>query len=213
MKKEVTINGLTVEEAVNSALEQLNAKKEDCEIEIIEAPKKTLFGKMKGEAIVKVSTEITLNPAEMKLELAKEYLTSIVSSMGLDGVTLEVNQREDGATIVFKGESIAVLIGHHGETLDALQYLVALNCNQIEGDYYRITLDCGNYREKREVTLKELANRIALKVKKTGKSQLLEPMNPYERRIIHSALQSYTDINTYSEGEEPFRRIVVSLKR
>lgn len=101
------------------------------------------------------------------------------------------------------------MIGHHGENLDALQYLVALACNRIDGEYYRITLDCGNYREKREETLRALATRIAAKVKKTGRSQLLEPMNPYERRIIHSVVSDIEGVYSKSKGEEPNRRVVI----
>lgn len=144
-----------------------------------------------------------------KLKIARDYLTGILQAMELTGVTLRIEEKEDGAVITFEGEGIAVLIGHHGETLDALQYLVALTCNRIDGEYYRITLDCGNYREKREATLQALAARIAAKVKKTGRSQLLEPMNPYERRIIHAVVSDIEGVYSKSKGEEPNRRVVI----
>jgi len=144
-----------------------------------------------------------------KLKIAREYLTGILQAMELTDVTLRIEEKEDGAVITFEGEGIAVLIGHHGETLDALQYLVALTCNRIDGEYYRITLDCGNYREKREATLQALAARIAAKVKKTGRSQLLEPMNPYERRIIHAVVSDIEGVYSKSKGEEPNRRVVI----
>ncbi len=144
-----------------------------------------------------------------KLKIAREYLTGIMQAMELTDVTLRIEEKEDGAVITFEGDGIAVLIGHHGETLDALQYLVALTCNRIDGEYYRITLDCGNYREKREATLQALAARIAAKVKKTGRSQLLEPMNPYERRIIHAVVSDIEGVYSKSKGEEPNRRVVI----
>lgn len=144
-----------------------------------------------------------------KVEIARGYLKSILDAMGLDEVTMSVTEEEEGATISFSGEGMAVLIGHHGETLDALQYLVALTCNRSDGEYYRISLDCGSYREKREVTLQALAGRIASKVKKTGRSQLLEPMNPYERRIIHAVVSEIEGVYSRSKGEEPNRRVVI----
>lgn len=147
--------------------------------------------------------------AHPKLAAAKQYLQAILSAMELDNVRIQAEETEEGATLTFEGEGVAVLIGHHGETLDALQYLVALTCNRIDGDYYRITLDCGSYREKREATLRALASRIANKVKKSGRSQLLEPMNPYERRIIHAVVSEIDGVYSKSRGEEPNRRVVI----
>ena len=109
---------------------------------------------------------------------------------------------------------MGLVIGYRGETLDSLQYLVSLVVNKNhDNPYKRVVLDAENYRHKREETLIKVAQKTAYKVKKSGRPYKLEPMNPYERRVIHSALQEYTDINTYSEGEEPFRRIVISLKK
>lgn len=239
MMKEATAKAPTVEEAIQKALRELNAQREQCEIEILEEPRKSLFGlRTKGEACVRVTLPETeeYTPApepipdpvaadaveefageglpggeqnDQKLASAKAYLSEILQAMGLDGVTIKVEEKKDGAILTFEGEGIAVLIGHHGETLDALQYLVALTCNRIDGEYYRITLDCGNYREKREATLKALASRIAAKVKKTGRSQLLEPMNPYERRIIHAVVSEIDGVTSKSKGEEPNRRVVI----
>lgn len=224
MLREVIGKGASIEEAIEKAITELGVKKEDCSIEILEAPKKSLFGKLKGEAVVKASYETNENSqsaasaikvvspeniSNKKLEIAVSYLKSILDKMGLSDVEMSIEEKEDGGMIVFNGEGVAVLIGHHGETLDALQYLVALTCNRIDGDYYRITLDCGNYREKREATLQGLANRIAQKVKRTGRSQLLEPMNPYERRIIHSIVSEIDGVFSKSKGEEPNRRVVI----
>lgn len=233
MKKEIIAKAATIEAAIEQAVAELNVSRDDCEFEVLETPRKTLFGKLR-EAVVKVTAEIadvkeeavteeapvSAAPVEEakeeapvilneKLATAQKYLADILHAMGLDSVTMDVKETEDGAVITFNGDEMAVLIGHHGETLDALQYLVALTCNRINGEYYRITLDCGNYRQKREKTLKELAERIAIKVKKTGRSQLLEPMNPYERRIIHSVVSEIEGVYSKSKGEEPNRRVVI----
>lgn len=216
MMKEVIAKATSVEEAIQKAVEEIGVSKEKCKIEIIETPKKSLFGKLKGEAIVKATAEIIEEPinnlgdtSNKKLEIAKKYLSDILVAMGLEKVQMTVKENEDGSVITFDGEGMAVLIGHHGETLDSLQYLVALTCNRVDGDYYRITLDCGNYREKREETLRGLAQRIAQKVKKTGRSQLLEPMNPYERRIIHAVVSEIEGVFSKSKGDEPNRRVVI----
>lgn len=231
MRKECTAKGATIEEAIANGVAELGAARDDCQFEVVEQPRKSLFGKMK-DAVVRVWTEETVSTAEVaanvdvsavkiteegstsengirKLEAAKNYLAGILASMGLTSVEMKVKETEEGAVITFEGDGMAVLIGHHGETLDALQYLVALTCNRIDGDYYRITLDCGNYREKREVTLQGLAARIAEKVKRTGRSQLLEPMNPYERRIIHAVVTDIEGVYSKSKGEEPNRRVVI----
>lgn len=217
MTREAIAKGATVDEAMIKAATELGAAQADCTFEVLEAPKKSLFGKNK-EAVVKATIEVEEIVAanssisgknSNKLAIATEYLQDILNAMGLAAISMEVVEKEDGAVITFNGDGMAALIGHHGETLDALQYLIALTCNRIDGDYYRITLDCGNYREKREVTLQGLATRIAGKVKKTGRSQLLEPMNPYERRIIHAIVSDIEGVYSKSKGEEPNRRVVI----
>ncbi len=229
MTKEVIIKAATIEEALAQGAEQLGVEESACTYEVMEAPKKLFSSKLKY-AVLKVTAETAEvnKPAEFqmtesveepesalssaeekKIIVAKEYLSSILSAMGITDVSLKVETSEDGAVITFEGENIAVLIGHHGETLDALQYLVALACNRVDGEYFRITLDCGNYREKREETLKALAARIAAKVSRTGRSQLLEPMNPYERRIIHAVVSEIPGVFSKSKGEEPNRRVVI----
>lgn len=212
MIKEVIMKAATIEEAVEKALIELGAERDDCQIEILETPKKkTLFGKQR-DASVKVSIEVPdeVAPTSIdRVEVAKKYLRDILDAMQLNDVKLTAEEKEDGVVITFDGEGVAVLIGHHGDTLDSLQYLVALACNRAGGDYFRITLDCGNYREKREETLKALAAKIANKVKKTGRSQLLEPMNPYERRIIHAVVSEIPGVFSKSKGEEPNRRVVI----
>lgn len=235
MIREAIARAATVEEAMTKAAAELSAEQIDCKFEVLETPKRSLFGKNK-EAVVKASIEVeepvlakastaaspnvadsivngkvsvSGQPLSGKLTIATEYLQSILNSMGLSAISMEVSENDDGAVITFNGEGMAALIGHHGETLDALQYLIALTCNRLDGEYYRITLDCGNYREKREATLQGLAARIAAKVKKTGRSQLLEPMNPYERRIIHAVVSDIEGVYSKSKGEEPNRRVVI----
>ena len=130
------------------------------------------------------------------------------------GASIDINENDDCININLSGTKIGVVIGYRGETLDSLQYLVSLVVNKNhDNPYKRVVLDAENYRHKREETLIRVAQKTAYKVKKSGRPYKLEPMNPYERRIIHSALQEYTDINTNSEGEEPYRRIVISLKK
>lgn len=229
MIREAIARAATVEEAMTKAAVELDVKKEDCKFEVLEAPKRSLFGKNKEavvKAVIEVEEPVLAKPSAVsgnsdkinngsvenmsnKLTIATDYLRSILNSMGLGNITMELTENEEGAIITFNGEGMAALIGHHGETLDALQYLIALTCNRIDGEYYRITLDCGNYREKREATLQGLATRIASKVKKVGRSQLLEPMNPYERRIIHAIVSEIEGVYSKSKGEEPNRRVVI----
>lgn len=147
-------------------------------------------------------------------EVAKEFLNSIFKVMKMD-VTLNTsfNEKDKELSIDMAGESMGVLIGKRGQTLDSLQYLVSLAVNKYYGDYIRVKLDTENYRARRKETLEVLAKNVAYKVKRTKKSVSLEPMNPYERRVIHSALQNDKYIVTRSEGQEPYRHIVISLKR
>ena len=128
-------------------------------------------------------------------------------------ITIEYNKENGNLEIDFAGEDMGILIGKRGQTLDSLQYLTSLVVNKNENSYVRVKLDTENYRSRRKDTLENLAKNIAFKVKKTRKPVSLEPMNPYERRIIHSALQSNKFVETYSEGNEPYRHVVVALKK
>ena len=224
MMKELITSGKTVEEAMQKACEQLGVTEEQCNVEVLQQPKKSLFGIIKTEAQVKVTVKesaakqkgeksgteksVQVDNREAKVEAAVHYLTDVLGKMDLN-VTIDVEMKEDSAILTLVGENLGILIGRHGETLDALQYLTSLVCNRVEGSYFRITLDCGNYREKREEALKELAKKISVKVKRTGRSQTLEPMNPYERRIIHAVLTDIDGVTSKSKGEEPYRRVVV----
>lgn len=206
--KIIEMTGKTVDEALKNALKELNLTEDKVEFEVLEEGSKGLFNLI-GTKPAKIKVTVKRNPT---LE-GKNFLTNVLNSMGVTA-DIEVREEKDTIFINLSGSKMGLVIGYRGETLDSLQYLVSLVVNKNHDvPYKKVVLDTENYRSKREETLKRVAQKTAYKVKKNGRPYKLEPMNPYERRIIHSALQSYTDINTYSEGEEPFRRIVVSLKR
>ena len=161
--------------------------------------------------------EIITDPEEIKdiEERALVFLKDVFASMNLGEVTItsKYNTTDGCLEVDFEGEDMGILIGKRGQTLDSLQYLTSLVVNKGKSDYIRVKLDTEDYRRRRKVTLENLARGIAYKVKKTRKPVVLEPMNPYERRIIHSALQGNKFVETVSEGEEPYRHVVVKLKR
>lgn len=202
------MTGKTVEEAIQNALKELNLTEDKVDIKIIDEGSKGLFKIFKGKD---ARIEVTIK--EDYKEDARKFLRDVLNSMG---VLAEIKVKEENNVLKINliGPNMGLIIGYRGETLDSLQYLVSLVVNRNnEGPYKRVNLDTENYRAKREETLKRLAGKIALKVKKTNKPVRLEPMNPYERRIIHSALQNDSSIVTYSEGEEPYRKVVVDLKK
>ena len=161
--------------------------------------------------------EIITDPEEIKEveNRAKEFLRDVFASMNLGEVeiTSEYNTTDGSLEVDFEGEDMGILIGKRGQTLDSLQYLTSLVVNKGKSNYIRVKLDTEDYRKRRKETLENLARGIAYKVRKTRKPVILEPMNPYERRIIHSALQGNKFVETVSEGEEPYRHVVVKLKR
>ena len=142
---------------------------------------------------------------------AKAFLSGLTQRMGVS-VEIELQQTEEQLRMQMAGEGMSLLIGRRGETLDALQYLTSLNINRGRDEYLRVNIDTENYRAKREEALRKLAVRMAGRCKKSGRRVALEPMNPYERRILHSALQNDPDVTTHSEGEEPYRRVIITLK-
>ena len=155
--------------------------------------------------------EVVPTPEELleKAKMAQSYVTRILEKMGVDTES-EIIQNENGVVIDFKGDGTGTIIGKRGETLDALQYLSAMICNKNEKGYYRITLDSCGYRAKRKVILQELAQKVSKNVLRTGRSQALEPMNPYERRIIHATISEIDGVTSRSVGEEPFRKVIIS---
>lgn len=206
--KTIEMTGKTVEEALKHALDELNLTKDKVDVEVIDEGSKGLFNLI-GTKPAKV--RVTAKPDS--LDDTKTFLVSVLRSMDINA-DIDIKEENDIININLKGPKMGLVIGYRGETLDSLQYLVSLVVNKNhENSYKRVVLDAENYRQKREETLIKVAQKTAYKVKKSGRPYKLEPMNPYERRIIHSALQEYTDIKTYSEGEEPFRRIIISLKK
>ena len=152
---------------------------------------------------------LPMEQTEGKIQIACAYVKTVLLEMGIDA-KITAAQTENGLVIRLAGEGLGVVIGRRGETLDALQYLTGLVTNRYEGDYLRVTIDTGNYREKRERTLQQLARKISISALRTGRSSMLEPMNPYERRIIHAAVSQIDGVTSSSIGEEPNRRVVIS---
>ena len=201
--------GKTVEEAIEAALAELDVTREQVEIEVIERETKGFLGIL-GNKPAKVKVTLKFDP----VTAAKKFLKEVFVSMGLL-IDTEIEMKDAKHMFIeLKGESsqLRVLIGKRGQTLDSLQYLVNLVVNKGEAAYISITLDAENYRQRRKETLEYLAHNLAKKAKATRKNIVLEPMNPYERRIIHSALQNDKYVTTHSEGEEPFRYVVIVLK-
>ncbi len=198
--------GKTVEEAVSEALKELNITRDEAEIEVIEEGSRGFLGMFGAkEAVVNVKKKF--DPEKT----AKTFLKEMFIAMGLI-VNIDTNLKEKQLEIKISGDDMGIIIGKRGQTLDAIQYLVNLVVNKGTAPYISVTLDTENYRERRKETLESLAFNLAKKVKHTGKNVVLEPMNPYERRIIHSALQNDRYVTTYSEGDEPYRNVVIALK-
>lgn len=204
MIKEAIATGDTVQIAYEKACRELGVEADAAEYEILEMPVKKTFG-LFGGAPAKVRAFIKTSPADS----ASDYLREVLRNMGLSDVTITATEEENGAVLSISGENIGFVIGHRGETLDALQYLAGLVANHAEGSYYRITLDIGSYREKRKETLEALGQKIAAKAVKYGRNFSLEPMNPYERRIIHTAVQNVEGAKSWSEGEDTARHVVI----
>ena len=199
--------GKTVEEAIESALRELNATRENTTIEVLEESSKGVLGLFGGK---EAKVRVTLID-DIKVEVGT-YISNILEKMDIDA-TISVSLVEDSVRVDISGDDVGILIGRRGETLDAIQYLTSLVINKDREDYVRVIVDVENYRQKREETLITLAYRMADRVEKYKKSVTLEPMTPYERRIIHSALQGRFLVETSSIGEEPNRRVVVRIKK
>lgn len=188
--------------------------KEDKEIvkETVKEPIKEVLKEEK--TFVKETAKVSNVDASEVEEAAKKFLGEVFDAMEMEVIVdAKYDDAEKALDVDMRGEEIGILIGKRGQTLDSLQYLVSLVVNRGQADYIRVKLDTENYRQRRKETLENLAKNIAYKVKRTKRPVSLEPMNPYERRIIHSALQNDRYVTTHSEGEEPFRRVVVSLKK
>jgi spoIIIJ-associated protein len=209
MKKELIVTAKTVDEAKEKAAAELGVAIENIEFEVLEEGKRGFLGI--GATDAKVCATYTLSGADIALA----FIEQVVADMELNLTVAKKMGNNDDILITVDGEGAGLLIGHHGETLDSLQYLANLAANKkIKGekhDYVKVTLDIEGYRAKREETLRALARRMAAKVVKYKKSVMLEPMNPYERRIIHSEVQHVAGVSTNSIGSENNRRVVMFL--
>ncbi|MDE5908771.1 MAG: protein jag [Lachnospiraceae bacterium] len=198
----------TVNDAITEACQKFVVTSDKLDYIVVEEGSSGFLGIGSKPAMIKARVKGSV------ADKAKEFLNEVFSAMNMV-VVIDVKYNEDNRNmnIELSGDEMGVLIGKRGQTLDSLQYLVSLVVNKDSEEYIRVKVDTEDYRERRKETLENLAKNIAYKVKRTKRSVSLEPMNPYERRIIHSALQNDRFVTTHSEGEEPFRRVVVTLKR
>ena len=202
----ITKSGKTVDDALQEALKELHASKDEVEITVIDEGTRGFLGMFGAkDAVIQVVKKF--NPEK----IAVTFLQEMFQAMRIE-VSIETQLKDKQLSIELSGEEMGVLIGKRGQTLDSLQYLVSLVVNKGSSPYVSILLDTENYRQRRKETLESLAYNLAKKVKQTKKNVVLEPMKPYERRIIHSSLQNDRYVTTYSEGEEPYRNVVITLK-
>ena len=200
--------GKTVEEAITAGVQELGVDRAHVKVEVLEEPaKKGLFG-LFGKSLAKVRVSYENDPGVC----AAEFIHKICQAMGVNADT-QVSKDGDNWHVDINGPELGILIGRRGDTLDALQYLTNLAVSKQLFGRVRVIVDVEGYRLRREETLVRLAKRLSEKVKRTGIRVVLEPMNPHERRIIHTSLQDETRISTFSEGDDPNRRVVISLKR
>ena len=198
----------TADEALTNALIQMETTSDQIEYELVEEEKSGILGLFSKPAVIRVRKK------EDVTDVVKNFLTKTFAAMNLEvEIEMEFDETENEIHIELKGDEMGMLIGKRGQTLDSLQYLTSLVANKKQDNYIKIKIDTENYRERRKATIENLARNVASKVKKTGRPAFLEPMNPYERRIIHAELQGDKYVDTHSEGEEPHRKVVVTLNK
>ncbi|EOS27347.1 spoIIIJ-associated protein [Lachnospiraceae bacterium 3-1] len=204
----IEVSAKTVDDAITESLVKLGTTSDKIEYEIIEKGSSGFLGIGSKPAIIKVRKKSEIE------DYVYDFLHNVFQAMDMD-VEILIDKSEDGkiVDVELKGEEMGVLIGKRGQTLDSLQYLTNLAVGKQVEEYVKVKIDTEDYRKRRRDTLENLAKNIAYKVKRTKRSVSLEPMNPFERRVIHSALQNDRYVNTHSEGEEPYRHVVVTLKR
>ena len=203
----IEVSAKNVEDAITQATIQLGITSDQLEYEVLDKGSTGFLGIGSKNAVIKARKKFSVE------ENVIEFLSSVFHAMKMEvEVVVSVNEEEHSIDVDLKGEDMGILIGKRGQTLDSLQYLTNLSVNKNSDDYYKVKIDTENYRERRKETLENLAKNIAYKVKRTRRPVSLEPMNPFERRIIHSALQNNKYVTTHSEGEEPYRHVVVTLK-
>ena len=201
----IEISAKTVDDAITDACQKFTVTSDKLEYEVVDEGKTGLLGIGARPAVIKVRVKSSVE------DKAKDFLKDVFAAMDLTVVAnISYNEEENAMDIELSGDEMGILIGKRGQTLDSLQYLVSLVVNKDTENYVRVKVDTENYRKRRKETLENLARN---KVKRTKRPVSLEPMNPYERRIIHSALQNDKYVTTYSEGDEPFRHVVVVLKK
>ncbi len=206
MMERIETLGRTVEEAVQKALKELGVDREDVQINILEEPSKGLFGLR--NRLARVEVVLDQNPGKV----AKRFLENVLRIMQVKA-DMEIRHMGDYIHLNLRGANLGILIGRRGETLDALQYLTNLHVRKKCEHKGKIILDVEDYRSKREKTLARLAVRLAEEAKRTGRNIVLEPMNPHERRVVHTTLQGNRYVQTHSEGEEPYRKIIIVPKK
>ncbi len=198
--KTIQASGKTLDGAVENALAELGLTREQVDVKVLQ----------EGGFLKNYKVEVT--EIQTPAQKIQDFLQNVITKMGIDDGVVELGQQDDAVLLNIKCEHTGNVIGYRGETLDALQYLCSLMLNDKDGTFKRVILNCEDYRQKREKTLKKLAGNIEQKVKRTGVAVSLEPMNPYERRIIHTALQDSKYVTTESEGQGTGRHVVVSPK-
>ncbi len=204
----IQVSAKTVNDAITEACQKLLVTSDKLEYEVLEEGSSGFLGIGSKPAVIKARVKNSVS------DNAKQFLNDVFDAMKLNVVIdVKYDELDNSMDIDLSGDEMGVLIGKRGQTLDSLQYLVSLVVNKEAENYIRVKVDTENYRQRRKETLENLAKNIAYKVKRTKRPVSLEPMNPYERRIIHSALQNDKYVTTHSEGDEPFRRVVVTLKR
>ena len=204
----IEISAKTVDDAITEAIIKLVTTHDKIEYEVIEKGSAGFLGINRKDAVIRARRKNDTN------DNIRDFLESVFKAMGLT-VTIQIEKEEDSnvVNVDLKGDDMGVLIGKRGQTLDALQYLTNLAVNKNSEEYVKVKIDTEDYRKRRRETLENLAKNIAYKVKRTKRPVSLEPMNPFERRVIHSTLQNDKFVTTHSEGEEPYRHVVVTLKK
>lgn len=204
----IEVSAKTVNDAITEACQKLGVTSDKLDYQVIEEGSNGFLGIGSKPAVIKAARKFSIE------DNAKSFLNDVFAAMKLNvAVTVKYDDIDRTMDIDISGDEMGVLIGKRGQTLDSLQYLVSLVVNKDSENYIRVKVDTENYRQRRKETLENLAKNISYKVKRTKRPVSLEPMNPYERRIIHSALQNDRYVSTHSEGDEPFRRVVVTLKK
>ena len=204
----IEVTGKTVEDARTEALIKLGTTSDQIEVEILEKGSSGFLGIGSKPAVIRVRRKFTME------DCVRDFLTQVFDAMDLTvDISVEVEEDNHTVNVELKGDEMGVLIGKRGQTLDSLQYLTSLALNRHTDEYVKVKLDTEDYRKRRKETLENLAKNIAYKVKRTKRPVSLEPMNPFERRVIHSTLQNDKYVSTHSEGEEPHSHVVVTLKK